>query len=77
MSWLFTRPEGMDLVNVRASLFDDAQSFVPYMETYTCEKLPWAATPAVHRFEKFPSPDDYPQLLTEFSERRDSHLSFR
>jgi hypothetical protein len=70
MSWLFTRPEGLDdLVNVRARLFDDAQSLVPYIETYTCEKLQWATTPAIRKFEKFPSPDDYPQLLAEYSER--------
>lgn len=74
MSWLFTRPEGLDdLVNVRATLFDDGRSHVPYMETYTCEKLPWATTPAIRSFEKFPSAEDYPQLLAEFSGRRDNH----
>jgi hypothetical protein len=30
MSWLFTRPEGMNqLVNVRATLMDDARNFTP------------------------------------------------
>lgn len=70
MSWLFTRPHGMDdFVNVRATLFDDAQSFVPFLESYTSEKLPWATTPAVHSFDKFPSANDFPQLLSEFAER--------
>jgi hypothetical protein len=70
MSWLFTRPEGMDeFVNVRATMMDDAQSFIPFIETYTDEQLPWAKTPAVHSFKKFPSPDSFPSLLCEFAER--------
>ncbi|MBD3886293.1 GFA family protein [Phormidium tenue FACHB-886] len=70
MSWLFTRPEGMDeLVNVRATMMDDAQSFSPFMETYTDEKLPWVTTPAIHSFNKFPSPEDFPALLSEFANR--------
>ena len=68
MSWLFTRPEGMDeLVNVRASLMEDAQSFRPFIETYTDEKLPWATTPAVHSFSKFPPLEQFPTLLSEFA----------
>lgn len=70
MSWLFTRPEGMDdLVNVRATMMDDAQSFSPFIETYTDEKLTWATTPAVHSFNRFPLPEDYPALLAEFAQR--------
>ena len=70
MSWLFTRPEGMeDFVNVRATMMDDAQSHSPFIETYTDEKLPWATTPAAHSFNKSPSSDDFPALLTEFANR--------
>jgi hypothetical protein len=70
MSWLFTRPEGMDdFVNVRATIMDDAQSFSPFIETYTDEKLPWAMTPAVHSFKKFPSPESFPALLSEFAKQ--------
>ncbi|HEY9623641.1 MAG TPA: GFA family protein [Crinalium sp.] len=70
MSWLFTRPEGLDeLVNVRATLMDDAQSFSPFIETYTDEKLPWVTTPAVHSFNKFPRLEDFPALLSEFAKR--------
>jgi hypothetical protein len=68
MSWLFTRPDGMDdLVNVRETMFDDVQSFVPFLESYTSEKLSWATTPAVHSFAKFPSPNDFQELLAEFA----------
>jgi hypothetical protein len=70
LSWLFTRPEGMDeFVNIRATMMDDAQSFSPFIETYTDEKLPWATTPVVHSFKKFPSADNFPALLSEFAKR--------
>jgi hypothetical protein len=68
MSWLFTRPEGLDhLVNVRATLLEHARSFRPFIETYTEEMLPWATTPAIHRFAKFPPRERFPELLAEFS----------
>ena len=70
MSWLFTRPDGMDeFVNVRATIMEDAESFSPYIESCTDEKLPWATTTAVHSFNKFPSPDDFPALISEFANR--------
>jgi hypothetical protein len=69
MSWLFTRPEGMDdLVNVRATLLDDARGYRPFVETFTSEMLPWAKTGAVHSFAKFPPPEQFPVLLAEFAE---------
>ncbi|WOD38653.1 GFA family protein [Nodosilinea sp. E11] len=72
MSWLFTRPEGMDdFVNVRSTIMDDVQSFSPFIETYTDEKLPWATTPAVYSFNKFPQPEDFPALLAEFAKQPD------
>jgi hypothetical protein len=68
MSWLFTRPEGLDdFVNVRATLFDDAQGFTPFIETYTSEALPWAKTPAVHSFETLPPMELYLELVEEFA----------
>lgn len=68
MSWLFTRPEGLDdFVNVRASLMEDAQSFSPFIETYTDEKLPWARTSATYSFSKFPPPEQFPTLIAEFA----------
>jgi len=71
MSWIFTRPEGMDeFVNVRASLMEDAQSFVPFIETCTEEKIPWAVTPAAYSFNKFPPPESFPALLAEFARKR-------
>jgi hypothetical protein len=68
MSWMFTRPEGFDFVNLRATMLDDPSGFLPFIETYTSEKLPWAATPAPHSFEKFPALDEYRALLEKYSE---------
>ena len=68
MSWLFTRLEGMDdVVNVRATMMDNAQLYSPFAETYTSEKLPWAHTPAKHSFKQFPSQEDFPLLLSEYA----------
>ncbi|HEY9629338.1 MAG TPA: GFA family protein [Coleofasciculaceae cyanobacterium] len=70
MSWLFTRPDGMDdFVNVRVTMMDDAPSLSPFIESYTDEKLPWATTSAVHSFNKFPAPESFPALLSEFAKR--------
>lgn len=67
-SWVFTEPHGVDqFVNVRPTMFDDASWFVPFIETYTCEKLPWVSTPATHSFEKFPAMTDFPKLLAEYA----------
>ena len=70
MSWLFTRPDGMDaFVNVRATMLDDDRSSRPFIETYTGEALPWVRTPAVHSFEKLPPMEQYPALLEEFAQQ--------
>jgi len=72
MSWLFTRPEGLDaFVNVRATMFDDAREFAPFIETYTSEALPWAKTPALHSFERLPPMEAYPELMAEFAGGRE------
>ncbi len=68
MSWMFTRPEGMDFfVNVRPTMLDEAGWFRPFIETYTSEKLPWATTPAVHRYEKFPAFEEYEGLTQAYA----------
>jgi hypothetical protein len=70
MSWLFTRPEGLDeFVNVRATMLDNARDFTPFIETYKAEALPWATTPAVHSFDMLPPLERYPELVEEFARR--------
>jgi hypothetical protein len=68
MSWMFTRPEGLDMfVNVRPTMLDDPSWFSPFIETFTREKLAWAATPAVHSFETFPPFDAYAALTRDYA----------
>jgi hypothetical protein len=68
MSWMFTRPEGFEqFVNLRPSMLDAHQWFVPFIEVYTQEKLPWATTPAVRSFASHPAMQDYARLIEEFA----------
>lgn len=70
MTWMFTRPRGMEgFVNLRPTVLHDHAWFVPYIESFTAEKLPWATTPALHSFERFPDPRDYGPLIAEYAER--------
>lgn len=70
MSWLFTRPDGIDFfVNVRAVLFDRAEWSEPFVETWVSERLPWASTPAVHSFDGLPPDDAWEGMIAEFAGR--------
>jgi hypothetical protein len=68
MSWLFTRPEGLDFfVNVRSTLLEAHAWTTPFIETCTSERLEWASTPARHSYAGFPPDDAYPELIAEFA----------
>ena len=70
LSWMFTRPPGLDwMVNLRSPMLDDgaAAAFPPFIETYTSEMLPWAATGAAHSYPKFPTYEEYGVLMREFA----------
>jgi hypothetical protein len=68
MSWMFTRPEGIDaFVNLRPTMLDDSRWFTPFIETWTSEKLPWASTPAVHSFERLPAMNEYEGLAKAYA----------
>ena len=70
MSWLFTRPEGVDgFVNVRSVLFDGAVWSEPFVETWTSEGLPWARTPAAHSFAALPPMESWEGMIAEFAGR--------
>jgi hypothetical protein len=67
MSWMFTRPEGMDwFVNLRTTMLDDPSWFTPFIETWTREKLSFAETGAVHSYEALPAMDAYEGLVKEY-----------
>jgi hypothetical protein len=65
-SWMFTRLGPAPFVNVRPTMLDDHRDYRPFIETYVSEKLPWATTPAVHSYEKFPPWDAYENLIREY-----------
>jgi hypothetical protein len=69
MSWLFTRPEGIDaFVNLRPTMLDEPTTLAtPFIETWTREKLPWASTAAAHSFEEFPALHEYDPLMKEYA----------
>jgi hypothetical protein len=67
MSWVFTRAEGMDwFVNLRPTMLDEPRWTTPFIETYTSEKVAWAATPAVHSFAQFPAFEAYADLVKQY-----------
>ena len=76
MSWLFTRPEGMDwFVNVRATMLDDATWFTPFLETGASEKLPWVSTPAAHSFPMFPTMEEFGAVAQEYAAARGTEMN--
>lgn len=71
MTWMFTRIVGVDLfLNVRSTMFDDPRWSVPFIETVTAEKLPWATTPARHSYAGYPPPEQFGSLLAEYAASR-------
>ena len=68
MTWMFTRPAGMDwFVNLRPSMLDEHGWFEPYIETFAVEKLPWAETPARHSYEALPEMAAFETLIEAFA----------
>jgi hypothetical protein len=69
MTWLFTRPEGMDdFVNVRSAMFEDAAAHRPYMETHWRDSLPGVQTGAVERFDTVPDEDRFGPLIAAYAQ---------
>ena len=70
LNWLYTELKSAPFVNVRSTLFDVAAWSTPFIETWVSEKLPWAATPAKHSFDKYPEPQDYGPLMEQYAALR-------
>jgi hypothetical protein len=68
LSWLFTRAEGFDwFVNLRAPVLDDHGWFEPFVELFTDEKLPWAATGAARSYPASPDMAEWEKLMSDFA----------
>jgi hypothetical protein len=68
MTWMFTRPPGMDwFVNLRPTMLDAHCWFTPFIETFAGEKLPWATTPAKHSFETLPDLAAFQPLIEAYA----------
>lgn len=67
-SWLFTRI-GPDpgFTNIRVGALDHSEGFAPFIDTCIDEALPWATTPARHRYPGFPPPEAFGPLLAEYA----------
>jgi hypothetical protein len=67
-NWMFTHAHGLDFfVNIRATMLDAHEWYVPYVEVRTAEKLPWATTPAKHSFATQPDLEGYQPLIEAFA----------
>ena len=67
-SWIFTRAEGFDwFVNLRPTLLDEHRWVEPYVELWTNEKLPWAATGAKRSYETVPQMEEFEALMTAYA----------
>lgn len=66
-TWVFTRIPQFGVINLRPTMLDSASWFSPFIETYVSTKLPWVDTPAVQRFDEFPPPESYVQLLARYA----------
>lgn len=71
MTWMFTRPpDPQDFVNLRPSMLDRHDWFVPFAEFWTSEKLPWVSTAAVHSFESVPPLAEFTKLIDQYAARQ-------
>ncbi len=69
MSWLFTRPDGMDaFVNVRSTMLDDPASHRPFVDVFLGEGLAWVASGATRGYETMPDEADFGALTAAYAE---------
>jgi hypothetical protein len=67
LNWLYTTPAGYPFINIRPTMFDVPLWSTPFIESFVSEKLPWASTPALYSFEKFPAPHEYGKLVEAYA----------
>ena len=68
MSWIFNRPAAIPgIVNVRATMLDDASWFTPFVEMWTETKLPGVVTGAQRSFARYPPEAEWGGLMADFA----------
>jgi hypothetical protein len=67
LSWVFTRPTGMDFVNIRTPMLDDPSGFEPFLETCTKDRLDGVTTTAPHSYDGFPPMKTFGDLLAAYA----------
>ncbi|MBV7265663.1 GFA family protein [Erythrobacter sp. WH131] len=68
LSWLFTRPEGLNaMVNIRTPMLERPEHFPPFAEFYLDQGIPGAATGATRRFTDAPDTDAFFALTREYA----------
>ena len=69
MTWIFTRPEGLDwLVNVRSTMFEYASKHRPYADMYRAEGLAWVSSGALRSFDGAPEEREIAAMISDFAE---------
>lgn len=68
MSWLFTRPANVGpFVMFRPTMLEDSSWVVPFVESFTAEKLPGVVTGASRSFDGFPAMEDYAEIMDAYA----------
>jgi hypothetical protein len=67
-TWMFTAfNRAVPFVNLRPTMLDAHDWFVPFIECCADEKLPWASIPAQHSFPQFPPQEGRATLMAQFA----------
>jgi len=68
MSWMFTTAKEIEgFVNVRSTMFDDANAHRPYVEMFKAEAIPGASSGAPRSYEHFPEESEFPKLMADYA----------
>ena len=68
MTWMFTEPEQVTTVlNLRTAMLDNPSAFLPFVETFTNEKLDWVEAPAIRSFPEFPDLGEFHDLMDRYA----------
>jgi len=69
LSWVWTKHPMMEgFLNLRSTMLDDSLWYEPFVELWTSEKLPWAATGAPHSYETVPEMAEFERLMRQYAE---------